>query len=284
MTNIYKKVQKLFPNEKVNKEHDGWTSWAFSTKDKIIRVPKGRIKDYEKESKILDFLQDKLTVAIPKTKVFKDDFFRVVHNKIMGKQWNLQSYNKLDEKSKNLFCEDIAKFFVELHSSFSKKDEKYFDFLKEKRANYEFNIIVEKLAGILLDSELKKLEKISRELELLNSEKVLVHKDFCGDNSVVDEQHRLKGVFDFLNFGLYNRHYEFLSLYYSDHMDMLKNIIKIYESITSKKIDFNIIRKMKLIGDASALTYLEFNPEIKKDKIESFNRILDFIKSELKLL
>jgi len=145
---ILPKIQKLFPNEKIQQGNSGWSSWTFSTKDKIIRVPKQNvgIDIYKREADILDFLQDKITVQIPKTIVYEDNPPRIIHKKIRGKNWSLKSYNKLNEKNKNLFCKDIAVFFSELHSAFKKKDiEGRFSYLAKNSSIYNLDKIIDTL-------------------------------------------------------------------------------------------------------------------------------------------
>lgn len=281
---IYKKLNKLFPNKTIKKEHDGWTSWAFSVGDKIIRIPKGNIQDYEWECRTLNLLKNKITAEIPQTKVIDGDIPLIIHRKIIGKDWSLQSYNSLSQQAKHLFCEDIARFFSEVHNAISKDNESEFDYLKDRKPHYKTEVVLEKMQNILTDIELQEIEKISKEIEFLDNDRVLVHRDFYCDNSVVDENHRLKGVFDFLNAGIYNRHFDFLPLYCPDRIEMLTSVIELYEKMNSKKIHLEILKKLKLFGEANALVYLEINPSIKKDKIKAFNRILKYLKDELKSL
>ena len=63
----------------------------------------------------------------------------------MGETWNIKSYNKLDKKSKDLFCEDIAIFFTELHNILSEKTQEGLSCLEGKEFNYSLKIIIENL-------------------------------------------------------------------------------------------------------------------------------------------
>jgi len=109
-------IQEMFPEQKIIAEADGWGSYAFSVGEYIVRVPKKYIGGYQKEEKVLCFLKDKVSVEIPEVKVIvNDDLSYAIHKKIEGKNWNIKTYNALSPESQDLFCQDIASFFAELH-------------------------------------------------------------------------------------------------------------------------------------------------------------------------
>jgi hypothetical protein len=94
------------------------------------------------------------------------------------------------------------------------------------------------------------------------TDKVLVHCDFCPDNSLVDAQHRLKCVFDFVNVTVSTRYLEFTPLYQPKYMELLKLVIEEYESLTHIKIDLTYLKYLKLTKLLSSINYLFKNPKL----------------------
>jgi len=282
---IYKKIQNIFPDQKIKEEKSGWCSWAFSVGDKIIRIPKSGVDGYKTESKVLSFLKDYVSFEIPQTTIYEDkDFSYVVHEKLVGKEWSSNSYNKLNEESKKIFCQDIALFFSELHTIPLNKIEKKFPSLVKIDSGYDIETISELLKNEFSLKEVQQIQYKFQENQNTEKDMVLIHRDFHLGNSLVDRNHRLKGVFDFVNSGIYDRHCEFLSLFCETEMEMLKNITNVYKDITSIEINFNKLRTLKILDDLGALTYLEKHQEIKKEKQISFNDISLRVHKELKKL
>lgn len=279
---VIKKIKELFPDKEIIKEADGWSSWAFSVGDrKIVRVAKGYFGNYEKEADILSFLKGRISVKIPQTEVVEDDFSYVIHDKIKGKDWGIGTYNNLSNKKKNLFCEDVAVFFSEIHSISLKEVDEEIPYLKDLSTQYKFSDILETLKGQFSSKAFGKIEDKIRSNEDFNSGKVLVHKDFHSANSLIDDNHRLSGVFDFVNSGIIDVHYEFLSLYREVYMEFLNRLINIYKDITNTQISLRKMDLLKFIDNLNCLTYLEKNSSVKSDKIRDFNskmkEVYDFL-------
>ena len=146
-------LKSKFSNQNIVFEGEGWGSFAFSVGENILRFPKTNdIGGYKKEEYILNFLQDKIGFEISNPRIVYDDPTYIIHKKLLGESWSVDSYNKLSINEKNLFCEDIAKFFYEMHSvklneldkNFIKKQDlltfdNFISFLKNDFSNSEID-------------------------------------------------------------------------------------------------------------------------------------------------
>ncbi|MCP4354533.1 MAG: aminoglycoside phosphotransferase family protein [Proteobacteria bacterium] len=272
LENLKKQIQELFPNKKVDFENEGWTSYAFTVGNKIVRIPKAGMSSYIKESAILGFLKDKFSVEIPETEVVTgDDLSYAIHKKLEGKSWDINTYNKLSLQAQNLFCFDIATFYAEMHKIPIDKipstignlvDERYLE--KSEMKQY--------LKPLFSEIEINKLCLWFEENIKSNRDLILCHQDFHHCNSLVDENHRLKGVFDFGNAGIADRCWEFSSLYWPDHMGILTGIIKHYEEIMQVKIDMQKIDNLDYNRSLSIIWYLSVAPNVKKEKEDVWHR------------
>lgn len=279
---IKEQIQKLFPNEEIIIENDGWASYAFTVGDKIVRVPKKYIESYQKEEKILDFIRNDISVEIPKVKfVVKDNISYAIHKKIEGENWNIHTYEKLNSEGQDLFCYDVANFFAELHKI---PVENVAGILKE--FDYERSLTQEQIHRYLKDDfskeEREKIYNLLKEVESLKDDLVFTHQDFHDHNIVVDKNHRLKGVFDFGNCGIDDRCLDFHSLYNPVYLEFLKKVIDYYEKITDIKVDIEKIRKLKEVGCIYALGYLGEYPDLKKNMKDQWNKNIDKLRNLIK--
>ena len=266
----------------------GWSSTAYNAmrdgKDCIIRIPKiggGGFKEYQREHAILEIIASKIkSVSIPRTYLYENDGLQyVVHEKIIGNIFDINSFEKLNNEEQDNFCQSVAIFFSELHSidinEFSNISglrwdkletkflrecfEKYLTFLKKE--GWEENLIFS-------EREIDTFCKLIDSITSINKPEVLLHRDFHGENFVVDDEMRLVGVFDFGNCSFAERTIEFnpfVKLNDDGTFDeplLLKKLLFFYEQASGIRITFNDIVNQVILSDGYCISWLVSTDEV----------------------
>lgn len=275
-------LQKHYPNVKVKLIGSGWSSDAFEAGDKIIRIPKTDVKPYEKEIAILEFLQNKLPVQIPRPRLLKGEIPYAEHTKIEGLNWSIKTYKKLSEKEQDLFAKDIAHFFAVLHAIPAKEIlkaispelitptkldpvKKFYDYLKSDFSKKDIKIVYD----------------WCKKHSQTPNKPVLLHTDFWEANCLVNKQHRLTGVFDWANAFMGNPEYEFLTLYYPEYTPLLDKVLKFYNKETGRNISKDSFEKLKLSGCLGLVQYFGQNPKLKTTMAKQWGTTLSAVKDTL---
>ena len=244
-------LETQFPNSKIEFIGEGWSSTAFIVDDKIIRFPKGQIEEYKKEAAITNAVRNQVNVEIPEITIVEDQQYPYAIHKILpGKTWNIREVKKLDTKTRNLLIKDIAEF---LHSVHQIKNIP--GLIAEKPNIIAFQDIEPFIKNHFSQNEISKLYK---EYETANARNIkditFIHGDFSGYNSLVDENHRLIGVFDWVNCSFGERTIDFHRFYNAP--DFLKDISKEYENLSGISIDIERIREIRLIDALTAAYWI----------------------------
>ena len=250
------KLKKEFPDSKIETEDDGWSSYAFTIdNDKIVRIPKKNIDGYKKEEKILHYLKDKISFEIPEVKVVeKINFSYALHKKLNGKKWDEETFKNLSKKEKNLFCFDIAKFLSEIHSVNIKEASKITDLTSihiPNKKSFEY------LEEFFSKDEIFILKDVVEKLDNSPIDAVLIHDDFQKTNSLVNENHRLKGIFDFNNVCIDDRYFDFTHIYNKDYLELLNITISHYKKLTGIEISLEKVKRFNLRSCVYNLAYLK---------------------------
>lgn len=270
-------LKSKFNNQNIVFEGEGWGSFAFSVGKNIIRFPKtDDISSYKKEEYILNFLQDKISFEIPKPKIVYDNPTYIIHKKLLGESWSINSYNKLSVNEKNLFCEDIAKFFYEMHSV--KLNELDKNFIK-KQDLLTFDNFIDFLKDDFSSFEIEKLYNYYLKVKNAGSDYVLVHQDFYEANSLVDKNHRLKAIFDFGGCEIAERCIEFRTLDCDFYKDLFERVLSIYESISNVKINVDRIKELNSIDGFGCLNYLNSDKKLKNSMKKSWDECIEKCKN-----
>ena len=280
---VVSKLKKLYPNCDVRLLGSGWTSDAFEAGDKIIRIPKAGVEQYKKEIVVLDFLQGKLPVQIPHPRLIKkQDFVYAEHKKIEGCSWNISTYNNLSEKDQNLFAKDIAHFFAVLHAI--PVDQVYQSISPKLLEPYPlepFDQFKSVLKSDFSENDLKILYNFSKKSLFIKPSPVLLHKDFWEANVLVDEKHRLKGVFDWANASIGNREWDFKSLYHPVYFALLDKILTFYGQETGYKFTIGDIENLKIGDSLLCAQYFIRNPHLKNSMSDAWQKTLRNIQKAL---
>ncbi len=278
-------LQKKFPTASIQYVGEGWTSTAFCVDDKIVRVPKTDVEKYKKEAKVLNFLQGKLTIPIPRPQVVEGDMPYAIHTKIEGLKWDIDTYEALPAQQQNDFCCDIATFFHELHN-IPCSDVATVISLEELKmhALVDHSVMYSYLKDVLSIAEVDKLYNFTLETNKPQTDLVLLHKDFHDNNSLIDEQHRLSGVFDFANVGLGERVNDFRPLYYHRYIPLLEKVLKFYTEMSGATIELERIRDLQKADCLFCLQYLGKNPHLKETMPDEWNKQVAYAQNILKEL
>ena len=280
---IISRLQKHYPDSQIRLIGAGWSSDAFETGNKIIRVPKAGTEQYEKEVLILDFLQGRLPVQIPHPKLVKEhDFIFAEHIKITGNAWNIASYEALSEKNQDIFASDIAHFFAVLHAI--PVDEIYRHIPKNRLEPYaldDLSCFKQALKSDFDEADIVMLYNASKQILALSSFPVLVHKDFWKSNVLVDDNHRLSGVFDWANACIGNREWDFKTLYHATYLPLLEKILNFYKQETAYHITIHDIQMLKSADSLLCVQYFIQNPHLKDTMPTEWQKSLNQVRAAL---
>ena len=123
----------------------------------------------------------------------------------------------------------------------------------------------------------------------LRKDTVLVHKDFYEANTLVDENHRLKGVFDWANACIGNPEWDFMALYHPLYFPLLNKVLNFYQKETGRQITLTKIKEVSLANSLLCVQYFGRNPQLKikmpkewKRSIDKTKEALIWVKKELK--
>ncbi len=279
------KFQEVLKNHGFSKIRfigEGWSSEAYNAeyndKDCIIRIPKpssGGFETYQKEHAVLEIIADKIkSVAIPRTRIYEGDGIAyVVHEKINGNKFNISSFEELSVEEQDNFSQSVANFFSELHaidiSEFSnipgiRWGKLNTDFLKN---DFEKYLVFSREEGweeslFFSEHEIAALCNFIESVTSLEEPEVLLHRDFYGNNFVVDDKMRLVGVFDFGNASLASRAIDFS--YFVKRSDdgifqespILKKILSYYQQASGPLVTFNDVANQLRLADAYCFSWL----------------------------
>ncbi|MDR1361005.1 MAG: aminoglycoside phosphotransferase family protein [Rickettsiales bacterium] len=257
-------LKNKFPNSVVSFIGEGWTSYAFSVDNEIFRFPKYSIEWYERESQILSIVKKFVKIEIPEITIINDNGLDYsVHRPIAGKHWSLQEYENLKKAQQDNFANDCANFLYDLHRI--PLDE--FKYLKPKPypAKPKFREKEEIYPLLLRHIPQDVMDKIYNKYRIV-CEKfvpdiVFLHKDFEGKNSVVNNEYRLSGVFDFGNSDLGDRTREFAFLYNPEYPKFLTDLLIAYEKVSGIKINIEDVKNYMFRSIINSMPEL-YDPEL----------------------
>lgn len=286
---LQKIIEEIFPNSEVKLEGDGWSSIAFSLSrgdepPQIIRVPRsGDTAQYEREAKLLDFLKGKISVPIPHTKVCKTEKIKyAIHVMICGLKWDCNTYNALSSVAKDAFCDDIASFFTEIHKVDLKKLDAALPLKTLEQGDISRETLEKKFIEYFSKDEITEIYTVVRRVLNEATDPVLLHRDFFYGNTLVDDKHRLIGVFDFGSSCIGSRAYEFISLHWSGYIEILNGVLKKYNEKSGAGITLEQILDQSKLGDVYNVLFLLNNEKLKIEKRDELNDNLNRIRSWLK--
>ena len=252
---IFLKTQ--FPNSKIEFIGEGWSSIAFVVDGQIIRFPKGEIEEYKKEAAITNNIRNQINIKIPEITIVENKQYPyAIHKMLPGNTWDITEVNHLDAKTRNLLIKDIVKFLYSVHQI-----KNIPNLTIEQPNTIAFQDIEPFIKNHFSKSEISKL---SKQYEIATARKIkdiiFIHGDFSGRNTLINENYRLTGVFDWVNCSFGERAIDFHRLYNAP--DFLKDILKEYETITGISLDIERIREIRLMDTLTAAYWVNVDKSL----------------------
>ncbi len=272
---IQKAILADFPDltiEKVELINNGWDNIVALINDEyIFRFPKddgdeyGSIgKNFDAEVKILSFLQDKVTLQIPKVEFLGQKFTYMGYEKIPGNDLVYTDYLTLSDDEKNQLVFDLANFLKEIHTSVSLEQANEFNVDTEDLNSYSEmvkNLLIDKITDPQI---LKFINQTCDEYESFakeNQNLVFLYNDLHTENMAFDsEKKKINGIFDFSDCMIGDVYMDFHSLYKFDPQ-LMKAVAEKYQELTSTKLNLRRMVVTARIAELCDLAQFIDQPE-----------------------
>lgn len=234
-----------------------FNSFAYEINNKtMVRFPRhenGKEK-LIREFKILDTLNSRVTLQIPKTEIVNNKYFYITHTKVEGNNINQKELDTLNLAKKEKFCYDIANFIYELNSVTEEIKNKIEIPLWDRIARQPN---IEKTLDFVLSSanfssnEKKYLEKFCNSFKLENENELIrfSHFDIMSKNTAFDfNSQKLNGIYDFGDCSIGDIYHDFSQIGLDYNIQTLKLIVKYYEELTKICLDIQKIEEYSLFS------------------------------------
>lgn len=261
-TILYKYLLERFGGSEISLLGSGWSSIAFQVDNMIVRFPKQDLYDYKKEQAVCNFLRDKTSILIPDTEICMGMYPYVKHEKICGKHWDNVTLKQLSDNSRDLLAQDIAMFLSTIHAHSCSYTAPAF-------IPVHYQCLKQSILKNCSYTLLKNIRTIyDLATKLPNQNTVLIHGDFFSQNSILNKNNRLYGVFDWCNCGAGDPIADFIPLYATTNVDFVQTIIHYYQAISNKKFDFVRLKKLYLLRSMYLLYWKLHNKSIARNEID----------------
>lgn len=253
-------IQNDFPSiliKNIKLITNGWDNMVAEINDEyIFRFPKDTDCTFNHEIKILDYLQDKTSILIPKIEFIGKSYTYMGYKKIPGNDLTKEIYDllSLDEKKKLIF--DLANFLKEFHSSISVEQVKKIGLELEDYKSY-LDLINKRLNNRFDDVQISSfIERTCKEFLTMASEKqniVVLYNDLHTENIAFDNiNKRVVGIFDFGDVMIGDIHFEFHQLYKFDP-NLMRAVALKYQELTGVNLE---LRRMVISARINELCNL----------------------------
>lgn len=273
--------------EKITLIDNGWDNVVVEINDQIIfRFPKDDGVNFDIEVRILNLLQGKISLQIPKIEFIGKSLTYMGYNKIQGGDLTHEIFNALNSEQKEKLIYDLANFLFEMHRSISPDEAIKIGIEYEALPSYSRSVKSVLPSKVTNKSVLDFMEVTIKEYENIIQEKmelVFLHNDLHTDNMAFDANaKKLNGVFDFGDSMIGDVNMDFYPLYKFDPYFM-KAVAEKYQELTGRKLN---LRRMVIYGrvnELSDLAKLVDQPEsiVYRNaimRIEKWNLELDLFK------
>lgn len=191
---------------KIKYIQSGNDSHAFEVNDNIIfKFARhiGASENIKKEIEILQFLEGKTTISIPKVLYIGKsnsnyDFYFIGISKIDGVPLSKKIYDELTCNEQEILAKDLALFLKELHLvSYNNYLEVTIDKYKKDYQQLQ-ELIFDKISNIEKNKIDNLYKKIFNNKDYLDVNNCLIHNDFSCNNIIINiETKRVSGIIDF---------------------------------------------------------------------------------------
>ncbi len=210
-------------------------------------------KDFNREIKLLQYLQNKVTLPIPKIEFVGKTCAYSGYKKIPGQALTKKVYDSLSSRQKAQLVFDLANFLMEIHNKPSVARARRMGFVDEDLKSYS-GLIKKILLKRLTDPQiLDFITSTCQEYDQMIKEKfkpVFLYNDLHTENMAFDpKSKKLNGIFDFSDAMIGDINRDFNPLYKFDPFFM-KAVAEKYMALTGRKLN---LRRMVIYGRINEL-------------------------------
>lgn len=246
----------------------GWSSIAFWVDGLIIRFPQQNIDDYYYEAFLCNRIRDLISFDVPQAEIIHDEFVYVKHRCIPGRTWV-----QMPKKNCDKLAADCALFLSEIHGL------RGFDIRKVPCENPIPTYMLEDTLKLYFSA--KTVTKICMHYADIVYKQgvgtVLLHGDFNGNNSVIDDRNRLVGVFDWCNSGIGEREKDFVQLYNDREAAFFQAVVKEYLNYCGVVINTEHIQELAFVELINKLYWTKQKVIVNKMLNTLRNKCYEFI-------
>lgn len=261
----------------------GWTSIIVDIDDKhIVKFPRNdeSLNWLMNEKNIINVLKQSISLSFPARKFYDGISPFFLHKKLKGLLLDEQQLSKGTKSQKEKFLMSVAFFFNQIHSIPIEKLSSLIptlikipqesDIIPNFKKNFSVND-VNKAIGLI-----KQAQKIKPK----DSDYVVGYFDFHGGNIVANKKtYKLRGIFDFDEVAIRDYHFEFREVLLRYDEKYVLELIRFYESISSRKVDINKVWLYHIVWYMWEYSKMVSNP----DKIACIKDVdIDFHKDKIK--
>jgi adenylate kinase family enzyme/aminoglycoside phosphotransferase len=244
MTNPFNKLELFkahFPQEQIITvtENGGMEHLILEINGSwICKIAKNSSEGLTIESKVLKFLEGKLSTNIPKVAYYEPGF--LVYRKIAGVELSEELYTKLNSTQKNNLATSIATFLTELHNINSQQVQA----LALPGHNWPWptsQLIAH--ANAIQDPEIKQLfEQFISEYQTIQPNRfVLTHNDLISRNIIVDPATgQLSGIIDWTDVALQDPYLD-LRMRWNSIPELVEATALKYARLTNLKLEPRLV-------------------------------------------
>lgn len=268
----------------------GYDSKAYLVNNKFVfKFAKHKLacKDYKKEKRILDFLNENLrtNIKIPCVEYYTNtNEMAIMGYKIVnGMFLSPKVYQTMKDSQKEKLIQDISAFFKELHCL---QTNEIAEFASDNKAGCleDWEILKSTVYELLEKKEIDFIEDMFSRMfcndKIFSGRKCLCHNDFSYNHILLDKNYELTGVIDFGDACITDEYCDFLYL-----LEKCENAI-------GRDFGLKILKDYGLKDMETALEYADFKQEyypietiicgIENDSKELFNKGLKILKEKIK--
>lgn len=247
---LKKFVEQRFPGQPVKYIGAGTDSTAFKVGTKVCRIPRHNADLYKIEATLCDFIRPGISAEIPSIQVIEDDEHTfAMHEMINGNKWSWHKFSWKPRRQRNLI-QSYALFLAQLHAVDTNKLKQAVPTLAQNIPYCDFDEISDYMAQFMTRGQMQFFRKnyeriINHPIDAKDI--VFIHMGLKGANSVVADDGRLSGVFDFCSGGLYERGRDFVLTYLGRNRTMFRGVLREYNRLTGRAPSARRVKDLAVI-------------------------------------
>ncbi len=192
------------------------------------------------ESQISNYLQDKVSIKVPKLNLYQDvkERFFSIHEEVPGISF-ASVKNEMSSLELKCLAEDIASFLCQIHS-----------------LNVE-NLNLCRIENFI--NSLSKYHGIDLEIPMNDqSSTILIHGDFNSKNVILNTEKRLEGVIDFGFSSVGNIEWDLSRVCHEEPKEFEEYLLDFYEQKSHRRVNMDRFIFLKKLWSTICEKYIEY--------------------------